>query len=187
MSQKFMSKFKDLTGQRFRRLLVLERAPNRGKYTCWRCRCDCGAEALVTSNELKRQHSCGCARRETGAKLRKPPGHSARNTIFRGYQANAARGGRVFELSLEQFHELAIQNCHYCGLEPSNVCQPRHPEHTPEWQELNKFVYTGIDRKDNNLGYVLSNCVPACEMCNFAKRDIPYEEFMGWIARFKRS
>lgn len=61
-----MGRLRDLTGQRFGRLLVLERAPVKNKKTMWFCRCDCGSEALVNGSNLLRgkQQSCGCLRRE---------------------------------------------------------------------------------------------------------------------------
>jgi len=57
-----MGRFRDLAGQRFGRLLVIERAGNKGRRVCWRCRCDCGAEVEVRSPSLTRGRtvSCGC-------------------------------------------------------------------------------------------------------------------------------
>lgn len=56
----------DLTGQRFGRLTVAERAPNQGSKICWRCVCDCGREVRVQTFNLicGNQRSCGCYRRE---------------------------------------------------------------------------------------------------------------------------
>ncbi len=56
--------FRDLTGQRFGRLTVLERGPSaKSRQSRWFCRCDCGGTALVESCALTRGHttSCGCA------------------------------------------------------------------------------------------------------------------------------
>lgn len=58
-----MGKFIDLTGQRFGKLVVKERAPNnRFGGARWLCQCDCGKQSVVTAGELKRGHakSCGC-------------------------------------------------------------------------------------------------------------------------------
>lgn len=52
-----------LVDQRFGRLVVLERAPNKSHgNTLWRCRCDCGAEVMVQGASLRsgRAVSCGC-------------------------------------------------------------------------------------------------------------------------------
>jgi len=61
-----MGKYINLTGQRFGRLSVIERAEkptsvgNRGAY--WLCRCDCGNEKIVFGASLKNGNtkSCGC-------------------------------------------------------------------------------------------------------------------------------
>ena len=62
-----MSKFKDLTGQRFGKLMVVSRAddyikPNGNKIIQWRCVCDCGNEVVVRGEYLRsgQTKSCGC-------------------------------------------------------------------------------------------------------------------------------
>lgn len=53
----------DLTGQRFGRLVVVERAgSNAHGAAMWRCVCDCGGEARVRGDGLRsgRTRSCGC-------------------------------------------------------------------------------------------------------------------------------
>lgn len=60
----------DLTGKRFGRLTVIERAEDyvkkNGKEPRWKCLCDCGKTTIVSGNELKRGgvKSCGCLVRE---------------------------------------------------------------------------------------------------------------------------
>src|SRR5712671_5453725 len=50
-----------LTDQRFGQLVVIGRSGNSGKYAAWLCRCDCGAETVVSSHQLRRgkKKSCG--------------------------------------------------------------------------------------------------------------------------------
>ena len=62
-----MGKFKDLTGQRFGKLMVVSRAddyikPNGNKIVQWRCVCDCGNEVVVRGEYLRSGNtkSCGC-------------------------------------------------------------------------------------------------------------------------------
>lgn len=66
-----INKYIDLTGKRFGRLVVLERAGNdvRGKAQ-WRCQCDCGNEFITISERLKSgsAKSCGCYTRESHRK-----------------------------------------------------------------------------------------------------------------------
>lgn len=70
----------DLTGQRFGRWTVIERAPKNYYHITerpdgsklynsiprWRCRCDCGNERLVLGQNLVKgmSKSCGCLQRE---------------------------------------------------------------------------------------------------------------------------
>ena len=62
-----MPPVKDLTGLKFGRLTVLEQA---GRESCggvlWKCLCECGSEAVVSSGNLQRGNtsSCGCLQRE---------------------------------------------------------------------------------------------------------------------------
>jgi len=57
---------KDLTGERFNRLLVLGYAGKRGGYHYWRCRCDCGKEKVIRQYYLEHNvtRSCGCIQSE---------------------------------------------------------------------------------------------------------------------------
>lgn len=59
----------DLTGQRFGRLVAIERAPVNAKNgnALWVCQCDCGERRVVDGYILRsgKQRSCGCLRRET--------------------------------------------------------------------------------------------------------------------------
>lgn len=62
-----MSGLKELTGQRFGRLVVVARAEN-DKYgeARWLCRCDCGRKVIVRGASLRcgDTKSCGCLKRE---------------------------------------------------------------------------------------------------------------------------
>ena len=62
-----MGKFKDLTGQVFGRLTVLERDTTRKGKIRWICRCECGKIKSVRREHLTSgaTKSCGCFSRET--------------------------------------------------------------------------------------------------------------------------
>jgi len=53
---------KNLLGKKFGRLTVINEEDNRGIYTRWRCRCDCGNTTVVDTLNLNSGHtkSCGC-------------------------------------------------------------------------------------------------------------------------------
>ena len=63
-----MSKLKDITGQTFGYLTVIERANNTSDGLAqWKCICKCGKEVTVRGSCLRNGHtqSCGCKQKET--------------------------------------------------------------------------------------------------------------------------
>ena len=56
----------DLTGLKFGRLTVLEKAGTDGKSSYWKCKCDCGTILKVVRYDLVSGHtqSCGCLQKE---------------------------------------------------------------------------------------------------------------------------
>ena len=61
-----MSKSKDLTGQRFGRLIVIKRVGIKNSSQTWECKCDCGNTKIVSSKNLMYEFvkSCGCLRED---------------------------------------------------------------------------------------------------------------------------
>jgi hypothetical protein len=53
---------KNLVGNKYHKLTVIERAPTVKKHTYWKCLCDCGNYTIVDAGHLKTGHttSCGC-------------------------------------------------------------------------------------------------------------------------------
>lgn len=67
-------RYKDLTGQRFGRCVVLRFSDvNDNGNAIWRVRCDCGVEfeALAINLKCGNTRSCGCLRRESMAHNRR--------------------------------------------------------------------------------------------------------------------
>jgi very-short-patch-repair endonuclease len=64
-----MGKFIDLMGQRFGRLVVTSRMPNRNGNAVWLCKCDCGNDTIVLGSQLRggKTISCGCWMRESSS------------------------------------------------------------------------------------------------------------------------
>jgi hypothetical protein len=55
----------DLTGLTYGKLVVLERVANQNKAVMWKCRCSCGNECIVWSNNLKNGHTKSCGKCNT--------------------------------------------------------------------------------------------------------------------------
>jgi len=82
---------KDMTGQRFGRLVANEYLGN----SWWVCHCDCGVVRRVRASSLRRGHtkSCGCIARELGRELRRTHGMS-KTPEFSSWRSMIDRCGR---------------------------------------------------------------------------------------------
>jgi hypothetical protein len=166
----------DRTGERFGRLVITGKAP--GSRKCWWVRCECGTVKTVLYNNLRTTKSCGCWKQEgtyqkdnSGVEF----GESTRYFVLDRYKRDAAKRGYAWSLTDKQFYELTSSACHYCGQPPSNIKK----------NDYNKgdFVYSGIDRRDNVVGYEPCNVVPCCCVCNRSKDVMTEKEFLNWVGR----
>lgn len=66
------------------------------------------------------------------------------------YKISANSKQLEFNLTKGDFIEMVETGCHYCGI-------------------IQEKGFNGVDRLDSNEGYIISNCVSCCEMCNFMK------------------
>lgn len=55
-----MPRVRDLEGQRRGMLTIGKRVPSPQAHAVWSCICDCGNWTEIASNNLRKQHSCGC-------------------------------------------------------------------------------------------------------------------------------
>ncbi len=171
----------DLTGRVFGRLTVIKKVKreNCQKNTYWLCKCECGNEKEILGTSLKNGStiSCGCYMREIHKKINtKEYGEASFNMLFRRYQKDAQNKDIFFDITKDQFRTFTKQNCFYCGKEPSQIILAS--ENTN-----GEYIYNGIDRIDNNEGYVMPNLVPCCKDCNFAKRNKTVDEYREFIKR----
>ena len=145
-----MGKFIDLTGQKLGRLVVIKRAKNRGRRTCWLCRCMCGNECVVNADSLRREatQSCGCLNAETARKTRTIHGQSRKrlHNIWMSMRRRCAS---------QKYHAY-----HLYGGRGIRVCD--------EWNDFVNFYQWAmangyseeltIDRVDINESYTPENC-----------------------------
>ena len=82
------------------------------------------------------------------------------------YQTYLKRAAKNFPnhefINPDEFELLTKKSCHYCGKKGPN----------------------GIDRVNNLVGYMRSNCVPCCKHCNYVKGNLSIENFLEWKNRF---
>ena len=138
--------------------------------------CSCGTEKSVLYRNItsNRSLSCGCLQKEVAATQGgyniKPHGVQARNAKYASYRKNAKNRDYSFDLTKEEFTDIILKPCIYCGSVLGNKERSKNNN--------GDFEYTGIDRVDNTIGYTVENCVPCCKFCNLAKRDNTKEYFI---------
>jgi hypothetical protein len=141
----------NLVGNRFGKLLVIEKAESLKGHTRWLCRCDCGKECIVHGNSLKTGNttSCGCYRTENAKRLyssvRQNDKHlyavwngikqrcrNKNNLSYKNYGGRGIKMDDEWANNYETFYNWAINAGYQPGME--------------------------IDRIDNNGDYCESNC-----------------------------
>lgn len=168
----------DMTGGEFGRLKVLEDSGERTSNGLikWKCKCDCGNITYVNGSCLRlgRTKSCGCLLSDKASESTSlPEGESTFNTLYYRYKQRANSDDIEFSLSKSYVRKLFKCICYYCGEEPSQVADFAKLKGT--------FTYNGIDRIDNDKGYMKENVVSCCKTCNRMKMDLRKEEFFSKI------
>lgn len=175
-----MGKLIDLTGQRFGRLTVIERAedyisPKAQPQPAWLCRCDCGNIRTIVGHALRSGHtnSCGCIASEKARVLGNTSTHGLSKTrlhkLWRGMK------DRCYNPKCPSYP-------HY-GNRGITVCE--------EWEQDFKAFYDwamgngyqeglSIDRIDNDKGYSPDNCRwTTIAIQNRNKRNLRYVTING--------
>jgi hypothetical protein len=80
---------------------------------------------------------------------------------FNVYKKNAKKRNISFNLNMEEFNNIVNNVCYICGKVNSNEHQ------------------NGIDRINNNIGYIISNCKACCTDCNIMKNNYTLSYFFN--------
>lgn len=144
----------DLTGQRFERLIVIERVGTQRGSSLWLCKCECGNTVEVNARSLTSGNtkSCGCIHKEQLA-------NRNRATAKHGY-SDRERLYNIWHAMRQRCHDSNYKDYSRYGARGITIC--------PEWNEYLAFrtwaLNNGyaddlsIDRTDNNGNYCPENC-----------------------------
>lgn len=108
-----MSKLIDLTGQRFGRLVVVERADNSADGRArWLCKCDCGKEIVTYGSWLRNgdTKSCGCLKLDMF--IKRSTKHGGRNSkLYRTWSSMLQRCNNPNDKDYSEYGGRGIKIC----------------------------------------------------------------------------
>jgi hypothetical protein len=149
----------DISNQKFGRLTAIEKSTNICGKTAWKCVCDCGNIAYVTTSNLtcNRIRSCGCIKQEM--LMKRNITHNQRHTQL--YEVWKSIKQRCYNPKGQAYHNYGERGIKMCE-EWLNNFQAFYDwsyanGYSPENQKDEKNKLT-IDRIDVNGNYEPSNC-----------------------------
>lgn len=152
---------KDLTGNRYGRLLVLERAYlTRNKKYTWKCLCDCGTVVYVLGNSLQMHKtvSCGCRRKtvyiETSRNYRIKKGKDPNISMLEGKQLLRAK------LAVSGIKQKILNRDKYCCC----LCGIK----TPGCFAVHHIIPL---QEDESLAFDEKNLITLCNVCHKKAHD----------------
>mgnify|MGYP001602710810 CR=1 FL=1 len=127
---------KDLTGQRFDRLLVVSRAEKRNGCAYWSCQCNCGNSTICRGTHLRTggMRSCGCLKSEPRINL---TGRRFGRLVVIAYAGNSSWRCRCDCGNESVVNASNFSRTHSCGCLNKEVASKRMTKHGHSREEHN--------------------------------------------------
>lgn len=171
---------KDITGQRFDRLVALHpSSPDRFGKSRWHCACDCGRTTEVNYSSLAYglTTSCGCRKIEL---CRRGGYKDISRAWWRKIVKNAAMRGYAFNLTPEEVWEIYEQQDRRCAF--TNLPVEFFPDSNRVYRQT-----ASLDRIDSSLGYVKGNIQIVHKVVNQMKSYLTDGEFVAFCNEVART
>lgn len=185
----------DLTGKTFWSMTVLERAPTRGNQSYFRCRCVCGAERLISANNLQRGQAKACRGCSNGGDK-----NSARIAAVKLNGGNPILYGTREYRTAASCKTRAKSRGQEFGFSTLSACALWIKENTPAtcpvlgtplkpskgFRSGFKRDMPSVDRRDSTRGYTPDNMMIMSMQANAMKNNASPEElraFARWVIR----
>lgn len=156
-----MNKLKDMTGHRFGRLLVLERADNTAKGKArWKCRCDCGNIIIAEGANLRSgaSKSCGCIGKEKTIQRSTKHGDAKRGKCERLYRVWRGIVGRCYQVNNNSYQYYGARGITVCDEWRNNYAAFKAWALANGYNDSAKRGECTLDRIDVNGNYCPENC-----------------------------
>lgn len=154
--------FKDITGQKFNRLTVIERkGHDKHKSAIWLCECICGNRIIASTNSLRRNNtkSCGCLQKEKAKNTLLK--FSFKHGLSRDENGKKTRLFRIWTGIKTRCLNGKVKEYPKYGGRGITICDEWLKDFKVfyDWSLLNNYSDDlSIDRKDNDGNYEPNNC-----------------------------
>jgi len=161
----------NILGNKFGRLTPLKiKGRNKHGSILWDCICDCGKHYSVHTSNLKKGHtqSCGCLHKEVRKKCKVSVEDRITTIAWNVAKRSAITRGYKFAISKEDVKKIISENCCLSNDPPSNKII------------INGKIYhySGIDRFNNNEGYIPTNIFPCGTIANRGKSTLTFKSYV---------
>ena len=146
---------KDLTGQRFGRLVVVsknEEVSEQKKSLHWNCKCDCGNEKIIWGSDLKRgkTQSCGCLNNELSKERMEEYLRTHKGKLSPNYKQELTDEERELKRNTDGYDEWrkdvkekANYTCDCCGKRGGNL-HSHHLYSYSIYKDLRTDIHNGV-------------------------------------------
>jgi dCMP deaminase len=179
--------FKDLTGQKFGQLLVINKSDilTKTRGALWNCKCDCGNLVQLASNALTSHNNITCGNK---VKHQNKDGLDHRwircgdipLSHLNSIKQNATKRNLEYRVYPKYLWELFLQQNRRCPLTGDILI------FTPERDAggtRSIFTTASLDRIDSNIGYIEGNVRWVHKIVNKMRLNMTDEEFLNWCKK----
>lgn len=155
---------KDLKGQRFGKLVVLEYAGKKKSgaqnKTLWKCICDCGNEKIVDAGSLKSGYtsSCGCYHKKILGDLNRKHNLAHKCKLYSVWKSMNGRCNNQNDKSYKNYGGRGIKVCDVWRNDFKAFYDWSYNNGYKEEKAKSGLNLLTIDRIDNDLDYSPNNC-----------------------------
>lgn len=144
------------------------------------CKCTCGNEVLVPSTYLKTGRSKNCKECSFRNRELNKLQITQIDQVFKRLVLDRCKKNNIeVTINSKQYENIGKQNCYYCGNSPQKTQRFSNRKYV----NTEPMYLNGLDRLDNNKGYILENCVSCCTSCNYSKHILNENEFKEKIIK----